>query len=155
MSKSTERGNPAFPWHNVENNPCTSCGACCAFFRVSFYGAECDDSPWGTVPSHLTEPLTHHRQVMKGSNEKSPRCVALQGTIGECVGCSIHAVRASVCRDFPPSWENGVHNPDCDRARAAHGLPPLENPVIVPLQPDDSPTTPRRPGRRRAPRRAA
>lgn len=147
MTSITERGNPAFPWHNESDNPCTSCGACCAHFRVSFYGAECDDSPWGTVPVELTESLTHSRQVMKGSNQKKPRCIALEGEIGKCVSCAIHPLRASVCREFPPSWEHGIHNPDCDRARAAHGLPPLENPDIVPLIPDDTPTTPRNPKR--------
>ncbi|HBP8873638.1 TPA: YkgJ family cysteine cluster protein, partial [Escherichia coli] len=25
-------------------NPCMRCGACCAFFRVSFYWAEADDA---------------------------------------------------------------------------------------------------------------
>lgn len=79
---------------------------------------------------------------MKGTNEKEPRCVSLTGVIGECVSCAIHSVRSSVCREFPPSWENGVHNPDCDRARAAHGLPPLENPDIVPLVPEQDPTVP-------------
>lgn len=147
MSSTSDRGNPSFPWHNDENNPCTSCGACCAHFRVSFYQGESAESPWGTVPAELTESLTHHRLVMKGTNEKRPRCIALTGIIGTCVGCSIHALRASVCREFPPSWENGVHNPDCDRARAAHGLPPLENPGIVPFQPDDKPTQPQLPRR--------
>ncbi|MDB4407224.1 YkgJ family cysteine cluster protein [bacterium] len=145
MANTTERGNPAYPWHNENDNPCTSCGACCANFRVSFYGGECDDSPRGTVPVELTESLTHSRQVMKGTNQKSSRCIALGGEIGKCVSCAIHSVRASVCREFPPSWENGVHNPDCDRARENHGLPPLENPEILPLVPDDPPTTPRSP----------
>jgi Fe-S-cluster containining protein len=145
MINPNEQGNPAYPWHDKDNNPCTTCGACCAFFRVSFYGGECDDSPWGTVPVELTETLTHSRQVMKGTNQEKPRCVALTGEIGKCVGCSIHPLRAAVCREFPPSWEGGIHNPDCDRARAAHGLPPLENPEIIPLLPDDEPTDPVRP----------
>ena len=147
MTTISEQGNPAFPWHNKDNNPCTSCGSCCASFRVSFYGGECDDSPWGTVPVELTESLTHSRQVMKGTNQKKPRCIALTGVVGQCVSCSIHTLRASVCREFPPSWENGIHNPDCHRARAAHNLPPLENPDIVPLVPDDTPNTPRTPKR--------
>ena len=40
-----------------EINPCMTCGACCAYFRVSFYWAEADDAG-GPVPSALTEPLT-------------------------------------------------------------------------------------------------
>lgn len=135
-------GAPAFPWDNVDNNPCKSCGACCAFFRVSFYGGECDDSPWGTVPVDLTEPLTHHRRTMKGTLGKNIRCLALNGEIGKKVDCSIHSLRPSVCRDFHPSWENGVHNPECDRARAGHGLLPLENPKIIPIDPEGDPPTP-------------
>lgn len=38
-------------------NPCMSCGACCAYFRVSFYWAEADDAG-GSVPAQLTEPVT-------------------------------------------------------------------------------------------------
>lgn len=79
---------------------------------------------------------------MKGTNQKNPRCIALSGEIGTCVGCTIHPVRASVCREFPPSWENGVHNPDCDRARAVHGLAPLENPKITSLIPTGDPSDP-------------
>ncbi|MOA32367.1 hypothetical protein D3C78_1535800 [compost metagenome] len=40
--------------------------------------------------------------------------------------------RSSPCREFEASWEHGEHNPRCDAARAAHGLPPL----TPPLQPD-------------------
>ncbi|ENJ4382725.1 YkgJ family cysteine cluster protein, partial [Salmonella enterica] len=38
-------------------NPCMTCGACCAYFRVSFYWAEGDDAS-GRVPASLTEPVT-------------------------------------------------------------------------------------------------
>lgn len=73
----------------------------------------------------MTEDLTPVYRVMKGTNQSSPRCIALQGEIGTAVFCSIHPNRANVCRDFPPSFLDGIHNPRCDQARAAHNLPPL------------------------------
>lgn len=131
-------------------NPCISCGACCSFFRASFHWME-TDAGGGTVPAEMTRPLTHHRVVMRGTERSGGRCVALTGEIGSCVGCTIHPLRSSVCRDFEASWENGVHNVDCDRARARHGLPPLEPGWNRPG--DDSPTSPftdPAPGRRAA-----
>lgn len=106
-------------------NPCLTCGACCAFFRASFYWREASDELPGGVPVELTEDLTPVYRVMKGTNQSMPRCVALEGEIGKAVFCSIHAARANVCRDFPASFLDGVPNPRCDQARAGHGLPPL------------------------------
>jgi Predicted Fe-S-cluster oxidoreductase len=106
-------------------NPCLSCGACCAYFRASFYWAEGDDATPGGVPVALTEKLTPHLRVMQGTDRRPPRCVALLGDIGSAVRCSIHPQRSSVCRDFVPSWEDGSHNPRCDQARAVWGLSPL------------------------------
>jgi hypothetical protein len=111
-------------------NPCLECGACCAFYRASFYWTEGDDAPGGTVPVALTEKMDSFRRMMIGTGGSTPRCVALIGTIGEGVRCSIYDVRAGVCRDFQPSWTDGVHNERCDRARAAWGLPPLEPPAV-------------------------
>jgi len=106
-------------------NPCLQCGACCAHFRASFYWAETDDVTPGGVPVILTEQLTPWRRVMIGTNRPQPRCVALIGTIGIEVRCSIHPRRASICREFSPAWEAGLGNERCDQARAAWGLPPL------------------------------
>jgi len=129
-----------------EANPCIHCGACCAYYRASFYWAEADDTPGGTVPVELTEKINDFRRVMKGTNQKAPRCIALLGEIGQSVGCSIYEVRASVCRDFDVSWLNGVRNERCDRARAAWGLEPLPAPTAVPDDGSDQPkrTTPRK-----------
>jgi hypothetical protein len=63
---------------------------------------------------------------MIGTDRQPPRCIALQGQIGDSVHCSIYEVRANVCRDFQASWVDDVHNPRCDQARAAYNLPPLE-----------------------------
>ncbi|MBD8452895.1 YkgJ family cysteine cluster protein [Serratia rubidaea] len=111
-------------------NPCVNCGACCAYFRVSFYWAEGDDGG-GVVPSALTEPLTPFLRCMQGTNSKSPRCTALDGEIGRAVSCSIYLNRPTPCREFDASGENGLRNEACDRARERYGLPPL--PVALPL----------------------
>jgi len=106
-------------------NPCLSCGACCAFFRASFYWREADDQSPGGVPVGMTRDLDPMRRVMKGTSGPDPWCVALTGEIGTRVKCAIYEKRSTVCRKFVPSFRDGERNEDCDRARAAHGLPPL------------------------------
>ncbi|MEB7537530.1 YkgJ family cysteine cluster protein [Pantoea anthophila] len=110
-------------------NPCISCGACCAHFRVSFYWAEADDAG-GLVPTDLTEPLSLLMRNMRGTNDRTPRCIALQGEIGGCVSCGIYEQRPTPCREFLLSGEGGIHNEACDRARARYGLPPLFSPSL-------------------------
>ena len=107
-------------------NPCLNCGACCAFYRASFYWSEASSelSPCG-VPSELTEKLNDFRLAMKGTGGGNPRCIALEGFIGRTVSCCIYERRASICREFEPSWQNKTTNPRCDKARAAWGLAPL------------------------------
>jgi len=108
------------------DNPCQSCGACCAALRVGFYWTEADDAG-GTVPVALTESLLPHRRCMTGTNSDTPRCIALVGEVGRAVSCSIYAQRSSTCREFARDGENGVASPACARARARHGLPPLQS----------------------------
>ncbi|ECG8590271.1 YkgJ family cysteine cluster protein [Salmonella enterica subsp. salamae] len=105
-------------------NPCMTCGACCAYFRVSFYWAEGDDAN-GRVPVALTEPISPFLRCMAGTNQKQPRCKALIGTPGESVSCAIYENRPSPCREFSISGEGGEVNEACNRARAKYGLPPL------------------------------
>jgi uncharacterized protein len=106
-------------------HPCLACGACCAFFRVAFHWSESDRFLGGQTPPELTETLDPHRVVMRGTQARAPRCVALQGEIGQAAHCGIYAQRPSPCRELLPAWENGQPSPQCDRARAAHGLPAL------------------------------
>jgi hypothetical protein len=108
------------------DNPCLSCGACCAHYRVSFYWAEADEATPGGVPIELTEKLNDARLVMKGTNLSSPRCVALTGELGGAVSCSIYPRRPQVCRELLASWSEGRADEKCDRARKALGLAPLE-----------------------------
>jgi len=106
-------------------NPCIECGACCASFRVSFYWGETDAAPAGYVPAHLTQAIAPHHVAMLGTDQARPHCIALQGTIGKHVSCTIYPLRSSTCQEFTAPWENGIHNPTCDRARANYGLAPL------------------------------
>jgi len=106
------------------DNPCLSCGACCAAFRVSFDRAELDEEG-GRVPAG---PVDYENDVLcrlRGTDYLKPRCIALVGTIGSRVQCGIYAERPGPCREFAPLAEHGIFPPACNRARARHGLPPL------------------------------
>lgn len=106
-------------------HPCLSCGACCAHFRVAFHWSESDHFSGGRTPAELTETLDPHRLVMRGTQAHRPHCIALGGDIGLQVACRIYEERPSPCRELEPAWASGRPSPQCDRARLAHGLPPL------------------------------
>ena len=53
--------------------------------------------------------------------------------VGKGTSCSIYEQRSSTCREFEASWHEGVQNVDCDAARAAFGLAPLEAPFELDL----------------------
>jgi Fe-S-cluster containining protein len=129
-------------------HPCMSCGACCAFFRVSFYyenpqmdfhSKEVSEHPemnnylsatenfskW-KVPIELTVTSDSKVYSMLGTEKKHrPKCTALIGRIGKLATCQIYANRPSPCRNFTASFSDGKKNPRCDEARRAHGLAPL------------------------------
>jgi uncharacterized protein len=98
---------------------CQQCGACCAAFRVSFYWPEATER---ALPEVCTERVSAHRVSMVGTNRPSPRCLALQGAIGRQVACLVYAMRPSPCREVQPGDEK------CNKARALHGLEPLDKP---------------------------
>lgn len=112
-------------------NPCIQCGACCAFFRVSFFWEEANPENSASVPYELTESIDGLFQCMKGTNQPSPRCIELQGQIGEKVSCAIYERRSSVCREFGLHEStqgitvNGLDLVRCNEARKAWNLPPL------------------------------
>lgn len=95
---------------------CQSCGACCAYFRVSFYFAEAEAN---ALPEALTERINDRYSCMAGTNENNPRCHALSGTVGEAVTCTVYPQRTSPCREVQPG------DAQCLKARAKHGLPAL------------------------------
>lgn len=120
-------------------NPCLECGACCAFFRASFYWGESSELQENGVPIELTDKLNDFRLVMKGTNRSQPWCIALKGIIGKAVFCAIHPRRSSICRDFIPSWENGEPNKRCDQSRAIWGMAPLSPNTWLPHNPETLP----------------
>lgn len=98
---------------------CQSCGACCASFRVSFYWAETDAHPLGSVPSHLTRKINETYVCMQGTEQVPVRCIALQGEVGQSVGCQIYDLRSSTCREFDAGSDI------CNQARQKIGLAPI------------------------------
>ncbi|ETC90238.1 ferredoxin [Xanthomonas hortorum pv. carotae str. M081] len=103
-------------------HPCLTCGACCAYFRVSFHWSEADPALGGRVPIELTESLRTHERVMRGTSQSQPRCIALDADIGRYSRCSIHDRRPSSCAAVPASLEFGERSAQCDKSRLAHGL---------------------------------
>lgn len=102
----------------MAESACTSCGACCACFRVDFAVYELDDMG-GAVPAHLAVEVKGATARMRGTELVPIRCVALTGQVGAEVGCSIYAARPSPCREFTEGSDA------CARARQHHGLPAL------------------------------
>lgn len=107
-------------------NPCLNCGACCAHFRVSFYCGEVAGENGGYVPVHLVRPISSLRVCMDGTESGGGRCVALRGELGQPgIHCAIYPVRPTPCREFEVWEPDGSVNADCQRLRAALGLPPV------------------------------
>ncbi len=108
-------------------NPCISCGACCAHFRVQFYWREANAGESDhVVPHGFFEELTTFLRCMAGTAKKHrPKCLGLQGRIGQNAVCSIYSCRPTPCREFNASYSDGQNHPRCDEARKAHGLRPL------------------------------
>ncbi len=78
------------------------------------------------MPDDLVAPISPSRVAMLGTDCKPTRCIGLVGEVGKEVSCSLYHQRSSTCREFEASWVNGEANVDCDAARAAFGLAPLE-----------------------------
>ncbi|MFZ6770495.1 YkgJ family cysteine cluster protein [Undibacterium sp. Di26W] len=119
---------PTRPDSNT-NDPCLTCGACCASFRVSFYWAEADSLH---IPIALTEAVNPVYSCMAGTNQARPRCQALSGDIGKSVACTIYAQRPSPCHEVQAGDEK------CQKARARHGLPPLPPLPTLSSRPTDT-----------------
>src|SRR5690606_40699314 len=100
-------------------NPCLTCGACCAHYRVSFHWSETERFLGGVTPPELTEKITPHRVAMRGTcGGSAPRCIALEGQVGVDVRCTIYEKRPTPCRELEASWHGGGPSDGCDRARA-------------------------------------
>ena len=108
----------------MSSNPCISCGACCASFRVDFAREELQ-SEGGCVPDGLSVELNARLARMRGTDHAPPRCAALVGRVGEQASCGIYEWRPAPCREFGLRAPMGIGDEACARARARHGLPPL------------------------------
>lgn len=97
---------------------CTTCGACCACFRVDFSVHE-TQAMGGSVPDGLAVEVNDTLARMRGTDHSPPRCAALSGKVGRQAICGIYEWRPSPCREF----EEG--SDACARARQRHGLPPV------------------------------
>jgi hypothetical protein len=109
----------------MADSACRSCGACCVSFRITLPRVELDTAPGGWVPAALTEPYTATTACMREDADAPGRCVALAGTIGVSVACSIYDKRPSACGEFAPLSAIGVGDDSCNEARRRQGLPPL------------------------------
>ncbi|MEW6705149.1 MAG: YkgJ family cysteine cluster protein [Pseudomonadota bacterium] len=108
-----------------QDNPCTRCGACCASFRVDFALEQLQEHG-GSVPDGLAVVLTGSLARMRGTDHARPRCAALVGRVGVEAACGIYEWRPSPCREFGALAPLGRGDEACNRARARHGLPPLD-----------------------------
>ncbi|OSZ76250.1 YkgJ family cysteine cluster protein [Hydrogenophaga sp. IBVHS1] len=97
---------------------CTTCGACCACFRVDFSVHE-TQAMGGSVPDGLAVEVNDTLARMRGTDHSPPRCAALSGKVGQKATCGIYEWRPSPCREF----EEG--SDACTRARQRHGMPPV------------------------------
>ena len=101
------------------DHPCLTCGACCAAYRVDFAVYEIDEMG-GTVPAGLAVEVKGNTWRMRGTDHFPVRCAALTGTVGVRAACGIYEWRPNPCRELEPGSDA------CLRARARHGLVPLD-----------------------------
>ena len=84
------------------------------------------------MPSDYVEPLTAVYSCMQGTNQKQPRCIALDGVVGQQVSCTMYEQRSSSCKEVQAG------DAQCAKARQAHNLIPLiDIDVITPSNDED------------------
>jgi Fe-S-cluster containining protein len=103
----------------ASDHPCLLCGACCAAYRVDFAVYEMQ-AQGGTVPDGLAVEVTGNTWRMRGTDHVPIRCAALTGKVGVRAACGIYEWRPNPCRELEP----GSYG--CEKARARHGMPPLD-----------------------------
>lgn len=97
--------------------PCTTCGACCAYFKVTYPKLNNE-----FVPKHRVIEINKTTNALKGADKFKGKCEALTGEIGKVGICDMYESRPHVCRDFPVWMPNGKQNPRCVKARVYHGI---------------------------------
>jgi hypothetical protein len=69
---------------------------------------------------------------MQGTNQKQPRCIALDGVVGQQVSCTMYEQRSSSCKEVQAG------DAQCAKARQAHNLIPLiDIDVMTPSNDED------------------
>lgn len=84
------------------------------------------------MPEHYTEPVTAVYSCMEGTNQKNPRCIALEGSIGEQVSCGMYQLRSSSCKEVQ------IADEQCNKARMAHNMIPFIQIGVEDAENDDS-----------------
>lgn len=79
------------------------------------------------MSEHYTEPVTSVYSCMAGTNQKNPRCIALEGSIGEQVSCGMYELRSSSCKEVQ------IADAQCNKARMAHNMIPF-----IQIEPDEA-----------------
>ena len=105
---------------DLDNYDCQNCGACCVsdfdapdYVHVSNEEAE---PFWERdLGKLLYEERTYGAPAMSMRTREDEcgncRCIALSGTVGKDVSCSVYDIRPNVCRNFEPGTDV------CDYAR--------------------------------------
>ena len=62
-----------------------------------------------------------------GNQSKNPRCIALEGSIGEQVSCGMYELRSSSCKEVQ------IADAQCNKARMAHNMIPF-----IQIEPDEA-----------------
>ncbi len=104
---------------------CLTCGACCVspFLGEGYIQVNAaEEDRLGRMGLPVLELIDdpEDRVVLLGTKINAARirvCIALSGTVGTEVACSIYADRPELCRQF----EAG--SPECHEARRAAGIP--------------------------------
>jgi uncharacterized protein len=99
--------------YDPAENPCQTCGACCAYSQNWPRFSTEDDAALDLIPVALINA--------RGSGMRcdGDRCAALSGKVGVATTCTIYAARPEVCRTCMPG------DAECTMARRKFGLPAL------------------------------
>jgi Fe-S-cluster containining protein len=92
----------------LQPNPCTTCGACCAFSKEWPRFSVETEADIRAIPAAFVSD--------QGMRCEGNRCSALDGRVGERTSCTIYDVRPEVCRSCLPG------DAECNIARARFGL---------------------------------
>lgn len=98
------------PGPALAQNPCQTCGACCAYAPDWPRFSTESDADLDRIPVALVDDSLGRMRC------DGDRCAALAGTIGQWTACTIYDIRPEVCRTCQPGDD------ECNMARAKWGL---------------------------------